>query len=241
MASNDLERRLKDFRTIDVRKNIRSFLEGKGRDMGRHPRERYASFDYCFNYFQSFRERSRIEDICSPQNLQQSCLQLGFYLASWGMLRGSSFLLNKSAKFYERLLETVVRLDKRLWRVDVDSYTDEHIDLLLAARDALCDSIGVEYKPSDTLISKIMLGIYGNVPAFDDFFRKGFNVGVFNRKHLQHVAEFYQHHRHIFDSLTIYTLDFHTEKTTKRKYTKAKLIDMVGFTEGLAVTSIASR
>ena len=34
--------------------NLRRYLEG------RNPNERYASFDYCFNYFQSFRESGNI-------------------------------------------------------------------------------------------------------------------------------------------------------------------------------------
>ena len=31
---------------------------------------------------------SSTADLAAPENLQMSCLQLGFYLASWGMLRG---------------------------------------------------------------------------------------------------------------------------------------------------------
>ncbi|EKM28037.1 hypothetical protein VCHENC02_6024, partial [Vibrio harveyi] len=37
-------------------------------------------------------------------DMEKSCLALGFYLASWGMFRGSSFMLEKSAKNFENLV-----------------------------------------------------------------------------------------------------------------------------------------
>ena len=43
------------------------------------PQERYASFDFCFNYFQGFKNKA---DIANSTNIQNSCLQLGFYLQS---------------------------------------------------------------------------------------------------------------------------------------------------------------
>ena len=33
-------------------------------------------------------EEDRLEELRSPEHLQTSCLQVGFYLASWGMFRG---------------------------------------------------------------------------------------------------------------------------------------------------------
>lgn len=52
------------------------------------PNERYTSFDYCYNYFLTTNDLEK--------DIERSCLTLGFYLASWGMFRGSSFLLQKS-------------------------------------------------------------------------------------------------------------------------------------------------
>ena len=223
-----------DFSTIDVDRNVQRYMTGEKRDKGRHPDERYASFDYCFNYFQSFRDEDRVDDICCPKDIQQSCLQLGFYLASWGMLRGSSFLLNKSAKFHGRLLEAVVGLDEKLWIVDVDSYTDENIGLLLEAAEVIRNALGEHNRPSDTLVTKIMLGIYGNIPAFDSFFQRGLGVGRLNEKNLKRVAEFYRYHKAAIDkhANSICTFDFHTGKDTDRYYTKAKIVDMVVVTEG---------
>lgn len=221
-------------RAINVRENVQRYLCGGGKDMGLHPDGRYASFDYCFNYFQVFREQGRIADICSPQNIQQSCLQLGFYLASWGMLRGSSFLLSKSVRFYKRVLDVIVTGPQSLWSIDVDAYSSENIDLLMEAKQALCRALDRTDKDTDTLVSKIMLGVYGNVPAFDTYFRAGLGVSTFGRKNLKKVADFYECHRDSIDdwSQRLFTFDFNTGTPTQRRYTKAKIVDMAVVMEG---------
>jgi len=218
------------FGTIDVHRNIIRYKEGGGKDMGRQPDGRYASFDYCFNYFQTFREQNRIGEICTPENIERSCFQLGFYLASWGMLRGSSFLLWKSIRFYRCLIEMIAHSDERLWGMDVDRYTDEdNIAMLLHTRDNICTALGRKGDKMDTLATKIMLGVYGNVPAYDQYFCKGLAVSTFGRKSLKKVAAFYAYHRDVIDDYaqTICTLDFHSGKPTQRHYTKAKIVDMV--------------
>lgn len=43
-----------------------------------------ASFDYCYNYFRSFHEEDRLEELRSPEHLQTSCLQVGFYFGQLG-------------------------------------------------------------------------------------------------------------------------------------------------------------
>jgi hypothetical protein len=85
----------------DIEGNIRRYLGD------RNPTARYASFDYCFNYFQAFRERDDVKSIAADDHRQLSCLQLGFYLASWGMLRGSTDLLQRSVKHLVPLIETI--------------------------------------------------------------------------------------------------------------------------------------
>lgn len=78
---------------------------------------RYASFDYCFNYFQSFKDR--IPDLSKEENLQQSCLHPGFFLASWGMYRPSSFLLQKSMRHLVGVIEEISNFDQGSWDIDV--------------------------------------------------------------------------------------------------------------------------
>ena len=54
---------------------------------------RYRSWEHCYSYFIKARGSQEIDyDYLS--------LQLAFYLASWGMYRGSSFLLQKDYKVH---------------------------------------------------------------------------------------------------------------------------------------------
>jgi hypothetical protein len=88
----------------------------------RDPSQRYASYDYCYNYFRSFADSDQTIELASGENKQNSCLQLGFYLASWGMYRGSSQLLQESAKSLERVIQVIADSDTALFNIDVDRY-----------------------------------------------------------------------------------------------------------------------
>ncbi len=214
---------------MDVSKNISAYLKD------RNPELRYASFDYCFNYFKSFHENGKVEEIASQENLQMSCLQLGFYLASWGMLRGSTFLLQKSVKHFEALIKEVASMDTSLWEIDVDLYSSENIDIILTTKNRIRKQLGdkSEYA-SDTLISKIMLGVFGNVPAFDQNFCTGFGMNKsLIKNNLLALRDYYKDYRNEINGQIIRTIDFETGKETNRFYTKAKIIDMVGFIEGM--------
>jgi len=216
---------------MDIERNIRDYIEGDNNTQGIKPFERYASFDYCFNHFQTFREQNKHAELSSPENLQKSCLQLGFYLASWGMLRGSSFLLGKSAKVYEPLIKAVASANPVLWDIDANCYTSENINTILDFRKTIIQSFDGNY-PSDILVTKIMLGIFGNVPAFDSFFKKGFGVSTFGKYALEKVSTFYQEHSSVIENSRLATIDFFTGQPTNRLYTRAKVIDMIFFIEG---------
>ena len=47
------------------------------------------------------------------------------------MLRGSSFLLNHSVKYYEPLVEYIASLDESVWDIDVQNYSDKNIVIIL--------------------------------------------------------------------------------------------------------------
>ena len=217
---------------MDVKKSIKQFLEGNGKNKGRKPNERYASFDFCYNYFYSFYKRNKLHELADEKNLQMSCLQLGFYLASWGMMRGSSFLLEKSVRNYKNLVVAISKMSPKLWEIDVDNYDKENIKLLLNCKQQIIDVLEKENNPSDTLVTKIMLGVFANIPAFDQYFRKSLKVHKVNKKSLLKVREFYEQNKFVFDSFKINTFDFLTSQETDVKYTKAKLIDMCGFMGG---------
>ncbi|WP_414469269.1 hypothetical protein [Methanobacterium sp. ACI-7] len=216
---------------MKIERYINQFLDGKGKDKGRKPDERYASFDYCYNYFYSFYKQNKLHELSDDENLQNSCLHLGFYLASWGMMRGSSFLLQKSVKNYKNLIEVISKADPRLWEIDVDNYNEKNIKLLLNCKEEINKAFGKD-TPTDTLITKIMLGVFANVPAFDQYVQKSLKVYKLNEKSLWKIKEFYDQNKTVIDSFNIPTYDFLNGEETDILYTKAKLVDMCGFMEG---------
>jgi len=214
----------------EIKENL-AFFEGgffDARDAGRHPLERYASFDYCFNYFQGFKDKREL----AKNNIQNSCLHLGFYLASWGMFH-NSFLLQKSIKFYEPLIKYIASEKCGVWDIDADEYTDTNIEKLIKCGENIKDKLG-NNRVTDTLVTKIMLGVFGNVPAFDSYFKSGSNLGTFNKHSLKEISCFYESHSKIIsdEAIRIKTFEYHSGKESSRLYTRAKIIDMIFFIEG---------
>jgi hypothetical protein len=209
---------------MDIEGNLRKYLDA------REPTDRYVSFDYCFNYFQSRRDLDELSRITTGRDLELSCLHLGFYLASGGMLRGSSVLLRRSVKQYGPVVEVIAAAKPEIWEIDAHRYTAETIaalaDLVTQLRIALPKGA------SDILVTKIMLGVFGSVPAFDTYFKKGFGVWTFGTKALQRVGEFYRDNADVIEHHRVQTIDFETGKETQRRYTRAKVIDMIFFVEG---------
>ena len=198
--------------------------------------ERYASFDYCFNYFQEKYKNGEKEKIADSKNVQLSCLQLGFYLASWGMYRGSTFLLQKSVKIFEPLIKYIAA-ECDVWDIDVNEYTDDNIKKLIRCGERIVEELKIREKQKniDTLVTKIMLGVFGNVPAFDRNFRLGSNLGTFNEHSLKQIEEFYKNNSVVISGKAkeIKTLKYIDGSESKIGYTRAKIIDMIFFTEGL--------
>jgi hypothetical protein len=209
---------------VDIEANLKAYL---GR---REPRARYTSFDYCFNYFQSHREGGKLLELLRGDALQLSCLHLGFYLASWGMLRGSSELLQRSVRNFIPLVEVIANAPPAIWETDAHLYADGGCPTIFETarqiRDALPDGA------SDILVTKVMLGTFGCVPAFDTYFKKGFGVSTFGSRALRKVGEFYTANAEVIDRHRVHTLEFDSGAPSPRRYTRAKVIDMIFFVAG---------
>ena len=202
-----------------------------------NPDDRYTSFDYCYNYFRT----SKPDDLTN--DIEKSCLTLGFYLASWGMFRGSSFLLEKSVKHFQPTIQYVATIDKTVWEIDVDSYDKENIQAIIKIYNDIKNRLIPNDNADLTLITKILLGVFGFIPAFDNFFCDTFRA-LFsgqcgfrrvNPNSLTCIKQFYESNKTTIDKLSngTFTTDFMTEQKTTTNYTKAKIIDMFGFTVGL--------
>jgi len=218
----------------DIEYSFNKFQEDRITD------HRYASFDYCFRYFQSFKSK---KDIAKDKNLEMSCLQLGFYLASWGMLRGSGILLQKSIPFYKEIIKIIAEDSGNIWNIDVNNYSkNNNIDNLrgIYKKFAKCIPDG---KNKIIIITKILLGVFGCCPAFDNYFcytfRKFYGnkckFRSFNPEALETIHIFYNDNNNL---INVYrknskVLDFQNGKDKNLRYTRAKVIDMIGFQYGL--------
>ncbi|MFA7446131.1 MAG: hypothetical protein WCY89_09305 [Flavobacteriaceae bacterium] len=181
------------------------------------PENREASFDYCYNYFYVNRGESLLGN-----NLEKSCLVLGFYLASWGMLRGSSFLLGKSVKYFEETIKIISKTDGSYWEIDLDKYDEENIKKIIEIYHKIKDVLVEENRTHLTLVTKVLLGVFGFVPAYDSYFCQTFGrlyrgecgFTYVNEKSLKCIKDFYEKHKEIFDKLysNTYTIDFLSAK-----------------------------
>jgi len=132
---------------------------------------RFKSWDHCFSAFSS-----------SEQN-DNHALELAFYLASWGMYRGSSGLLQKNHLVHRVAVNIIYKKHKLKCHKGREVSPDD-IKEILAVKKKLANHYsskkfnrGAEdpkpISPTDTLISKIMLGTLGCVPAYDRYFIMG--------------------------------------------------------------------
>lgn len=221
---------MRDLTDAQIKENLRRYRLVNGVESADPSSERITSFDYCYNHFQAFRENRAA--LASEAELERSCLHLGFYLASWGMLRGSSELLQKSLRHYVPLIELIAETKEDVWAVDIDQYTEDNIERLISLERDIRRVISGTRAATDTLSTKIMLGVFGNVPAFDSFFRAGFHVSGFGPQALRDIGQFYCRHKDAFKT-PIFTMNFHKRKAPERRYPKAKIMDMVFFVEGI--------
>ena len=132
---------------------------------------RYLSWEHCYRFF-----RSRTRDALL-QDKDDAALQLGFYLASWGMYRGSSFLLQRSYTVHVAVVERLAADEfAPLWETEVgsDASNTALVPTILAAVDAVKAAYAPFGAATDTLATKVILGTLGCLPAVDRFFIDGF-------------------------------------------------------------------
>ena len=200
---------------------------------------RYTSFDYCYGYF--YKHHKDAKYFALKQNIEKSCLHLGFYLASWGMYRGSTKLLQTSFKVYEPLIKGVIaKQGREAWEIDVCNY-EENMRRLAKLHNSISKVLNkiLNEDPSETLISKIMLGIFGCVPAFDTNVQKGLKrAGESYHKSFEQnisaIERIYMANKAKIDraSNRYRVLNFETGRQSTKYYTKTKIIDMVLFELG---------
>lgn len=225
---------MKAIRSEEITAAVEAFLREGSQAPASRRRER--SWDFCFNHFQ---------DHARPtETMGLSCLHLGYYLASWGMMRGSSFLFKETnAMHYQGVVEVVEEHNEVMRGFDVPDYRDPaRKEALDAAWVDLREALVPEGVRSVTLVSKVMMGVWGCIPSFDSFFRRTFKAlgdtraerGAFNRvgvDALALLADAYEEHAEVIERLRQRhtTWDMSTGQQTSRPLTRAKVLDTYGF------------
>jgi len=163
---------------------------------------RYRSWEHCYSHFIKARGSKEIDyDYLS--------LQLAFYLASWGMYRGSSFLLQKDYKVHIPVVKELLsnEYDALAGIECIEFRKESNQQLLLEINSFLgqyYDKIRREVKGQElknqlsfTLITKILMGTLGCVPAYDRYFIAGIKkqkvtTGNYNLKSIMKLVDFYE-------------------------------------------------
>ena len=205
---------------------------------------RSRSWEHCYRVFRDARTDP------SP-DYDYLSLHLAFYLASWGMYRGSSFLLQKDYKVLSPIVEKVLKseYDCLFGLACTDVRNDDVREQLME----LSDDIADDFRPirnevtgrevaspvSPVLITKILMGTLGCVPAYDRFFEEGAKyLGLekksYNKDSLRELADIYEEHN---DRLEEARRGMRTEDLV---YPQMKLLDMglwqIGFERDAAGT-----
>ena len=185
---------------------------------------RYKSWEHCYTYFKG-----------NKIDVDTACLQLSFYLASWGMYRGSSFLLWKDYLIHKEVVNQIIE-NKHLQKVDYteenDSHINEILDLIEWIKNWYKENInsinGVvrEVNVTDTLATKIVLGTLGCIPAYDRYFIdglrfKGLSYSRLKKSNFAQVVKYYLDNRDQFDYVNLEII-----KNSGINYPAMKLVDM---------------
>ena len=165
---------------------------------------RSRSWEHCYRVFRD----ARIDP--SP-DYDYLSLHLAFYLASWGMYRGSSFLLQKDYKVLTPIVEKILKPEYDcLFGVACVGLRDSEVQDSL---EKLYKYIAKHLQPirnevagrevpssvSPVLITKILMGTLGCVPAYDRFFQDGVatykvTTQEYSLESVRKLADFYEAH-----------------------------------------------
>jgi len=196
---------------------------------------RFKSWEHCYKSFQEAYYKGKMDE----QMIDYLSLQLSFYLASWGMYRGSSFLLEFDYKVHRKVVEYLFKPEYEiLWKMRIDSDRNQDLsnfyNMLMKLikeikgyykkKREIVKDISCHSKISDTLVSKVLLGTIGCVPAYDRFFIFGItNMNVstrtLNDKSIKKLIEYYKDNYTQFEKLR------NKMSTKDLEYSQMKVLD----------------
>lgn len=192
---------------------------------------RYRSWEYCYSFF------TKHQTTTDDNVIDLMCLHLSNYLASWGMFRGAAFLLQKDYKVHHEVVRLMLNGRYRVLRntnIREISHNNEYINRIFELNQKISEiyrSKTTDFEnengrnASDTLITKILLGVFGCVPAYDRYFKSGLRStgitsGQFSRNSVEGLLQFYDQYYDDFEAVRLKISEHGVE------YPPMKIIDM---------------
>ena len=228
------------------------------------PNQRYKSWEHVRQEFYEFyinnvKENKKSITLNDKKHL---ALHLAFYLASWGMYRGSSFLLQNDYLIHVPIVEEILNAKYDvLWNYNPSNIeeTEQVANLLFGTKDEIGlvkkiknhylfykKSSAVLYDENDDsfvddnlqttsnelseiLVTKIIMGTFGCLPAYDRFFISGLkDKGVKSKLSKQNFLELID----VVNNNFISQINQFKIKKEFRNYTYMKFVDMYFWEHG---------
>lgn len=197
--------------------------------MRKRPHHRYLSWEHCHNMFSNSKGHS-----LTASQADYLSLHLAWYLASWGMLR-NSFLMQYDYQIHIPVVELIMQPEWHdLWDLSAEHMSQERYaqkvqQLYTRIHEVYKLTTGSE--PTDTLITKIMLGTLGCSPAYDQYFKYAVSATnkaarTFGYKSIMQLGKEYIAHYKEYEELR-------TLCSQNVSYPVAKVLDMCFFEYGL--------
>lgn len=205
---------------------------------GNETNGRYRSWEHCYEQFYNARNESH-------PDINNLSLQLGFYLASWGMYRGSSFLLQKDHTVHAPIVQEILKSKydalvglscSELEKEEIQNTLSNLYNELSDHYDKIRKELDPEVKNnvSSTLITKVLLGTLACTPAYDTYFTvvvkdKHVTTANYNMRSLCKLGNFYKEN---YDQLEAARNELRVGKfiddnnSEKLLYPQMKLLDL---------------
>lgn len=229
--------------TLDVHHYANAYYE----NIIPHSKNRYPrlkAWEYLYEYVWD-ETRSQWSDLTCEAQLETTALHIGFYLANWGMFRGSSGLLqNSNLDLMKALAKCLFEgRGRELLELSLEDFAPSSpnlaanqklLDAVLSSMEALASN--VSWTP--TLRSKILMGVWGECPALDrfyvaacrDVFPRRSAITRASGKGLTALAE-------LVNELVISPLPLKTGRLGLQ-YPTARVMDMAMFQYGLGLSRV---
>lgn len=211
------------FPILDIEKSsVEKYLSNMVQDSN----HRFKSWEYCYTAFGNL------------DSVDYLSLHLAFYLASWGMYRGSCGILWKDYTIHM----DAVNIIRKFHSLRKEWFTMDDVSQIMKLYNALKDYYSkiTYYKPenktsslnlaaTDTLITKIMLGTIGCVPALDDLFKRAFHCQgkQFDENLLKRIIDCSQSNKN-----TIQQCQISISEKLHSFYPSMKVVDMYFWQKG---------